>query len=110
MKKHLTALKGGKMRFLTWMVGFALLFTSHTAFVQGRDACDPCDPCNMDNSCNICDLDFCDTEFSAYVDALYWKFCRSDLDYGKGNEDGGYVGHDWQWGFRVGGVASLNEW
>jgi len=100
------------MNFSKWILGAALLFSAQIASVQGASysSCDPCDPCYESKSCDLCDIDFCDVEYDFYVDALYWKLCKSDLDIDGDDDEGDYVGHDWCWGWRLGAIAHYENW
>ena len=98
------------MKFSKWIVGTAFLFSAQIASVQGAGSCDPCDPCYQSKPCDLCDIEWCDVEYDFYVDALYWKLCRSDLDIDLDDDEGGYADHDWSWGYRIGGNARYKNW
>jgi hypothetical protein len=101
------------MNISKWIIGTALLLSAPVTYAQAGNysggnysdnscnyACDPCDPCAVSNPCDLCDIDFCDMKFAAYIDALYWHVCRSDSDHHG----------DWNWGWRIGGIASWRSW
>jgi len=96
------------MKLSKWILGAALLFSAQVTSVQGA-SCGPCDPCYESKSCDLCDIDFCDVEYDFYVDALYWKFCRSELDYDD-DDSHGFGDHGWLWGYRLGGIARYDQW
>jgi len=60
--------------------------------------CDPCyDPC-------------CDFHVSVYGDYLYWKGCRTDLDYSLDDDNTYYVNPGYDSGWRVGGRLQRCNW
>lgn len=84
------------------MVGLALLFGAPAVYAD--DCCEPCNECELDPCdllCNPCDINLCDYCYSGYVDFLYWKVNRSDLDYESAPVH--YVCPDYEWGYRFGG-------
>ena len=90
------------MKFVQWMLAAALLVSAQAV---NADSCSPCDPCY--EACDPCDtcFDFCDCDFTAYVDFLYWKPCRSDLDSGSS-----YLNPSYEPGFRIGAFAHCDCW
>jgi hypothetical protein len=102
------------MKLFRLLAAVALLGTAQMAYSANYD-CDPCDPCYTGPSCDICDIDFCDMEFSVYVDALYWKTNHGNLSYEfplvEGDEpDRHSLCGDYNWGYRLGAAASWNGW
>ncbi len=88
----------------------ALLTLILSAQFAHSDSCDPCDPCASTAECNLCDFNPCDVKFSVYGDFLYWEVCVGDLIFEDDDSITTYQnpGHDS--GFRIGAVASWNNW
>lgn len=99
------------MKFLRNLALGVLL--ASTQFVNAA-SCEPCDPCGTTSSCDICDIDFCDMDFSVYIDALYWHVCSGDTEREISPDFGNNFSHqhdnDWDWGFRIGAAAKWNCW
>ncbi len=100
------------MRFSKWILGAALLFSVQIVTAQSRQvACNSCDPCAVSNLCDLCNIDFCEVEYDFYVDALYWEVCKSDHQIGEDNSGKQkYLNPDYDWGYRIGGIARWNSW
>lgn len=96
------------MKFLRNLALGVLL--ASTQFVNAAS----CDPCGTTSSCDICDIDFCDMNFSAYIDALYWHVCSGDTEREISPDEGEDFIHQhdngWDWGFRIGANAQWNCW
>lgn len=95
------------MKFSKWILAAAMALSAHTASVQAKDACSPC---VVENTCDLCDISFCDVQYSGYVDALYWNVCKGDM---WTEFDGGkvqYLEPEYNWGYRLGGIAHWRNW
>jgi hypothetical protein len=92
------------MKLFKWLTAVVLLGTAQMA----QSAPTKCGPCYTNPSCNICDISFCEVEFSAYVDVLYWHSRHGGLT------DQFYMVDslcpDYDWGYRLGAAASWNGW
>lgn len=95
------------MKLSKWLLAAAMVLSTQFTSAEAKDACAPCD---KSNTCDLCDINFCDIQYSAYVDALYWSVCKGDLS--TTDEDGKvkYIDPKYQWGFRLGGVAHWKNW
>ena len=86
---------------LVLVLGLLLMCITSGAFaIQYCDdnVCDPCcDPC-------------CDIHAIVYGDYLYWKACRTDLDYSGNNTGTLYVNPGFDSGWRVGGRVQRCAW
>lgn len=96
------------MKFLRTLAIGILLTTSHFAYAFNPfNGYDHCDPCYGPNDCDFCNVDFCNMTFSAYIDALYWHGCGSDLFIDTGTDR---LSPDYEWGWRVGAMAKWHAW
>ena len=93
------------MKHLRNLVLFVLLASSQ--FAYSAEGCDPCDPCYATTECDLCNVSFCDMEFEAYVDALYWHGCSNNLYIYENDEN---MNPDYSWGWRIGASAYWNTW
>lgn len=95
------------MKFSKWLLTTALVLSTQLTSVEAKEACAPC---VKENTCDLCDINFCDIQYSGYVDALYWSVCKGDLSTDVDGDDVEYINPKYQWGYRLGGVAHWRNW
>jgi len=96
------------MKFSKLILGAAILFSAQIASVQGKNACEPC---AIENPCDLCNIDFCDIEYTGYVDALFWEVAKGDLNLGRDPQNiEKYLQPEFSWGYRLGGAARWKSW
>jgi hypothetical protein len=83
------------MKPFRWLTAAVLLGVTQMA--QSSPA--QCNPCYSDAFRNGCENNFCEVEYKAYVDALYWNTRHGDSFCG-----------DYNWGYRIGAAASWSGW
>lgn len=99
------------MKILKWFTVAVLVCSSQMATAScNGNLCDPCDPCYDNECCDICDIDFCNLTYTAYVDFLYWKVCRTDLDTEVHDGEAKFLNPCFDPAFRLGFFAHSDCW
>lgn len=91
------------MKHFSWIIGLLLLCSTQVSYAQN---CNTCDPCMTE--CSLCDINCCDMSYDFYVDYLYWKVNRADLNFDE--EPTNFIDPDFDHGFRVGGNLRCDCW
>lgn len=69
-----------------------------------------CDTCFSETACDLCGINFCDMEFTAYIDALYWHVCNGEMTQFIDQGENIHLTQDYNWGWRIGGIAYWKSW